>query len=196
MRTTLTREIIESAPLGTRTFDSQVPGLALRVTRNGHRAFILRYRHLGKRREIVLGAAADLTATEARRRARKQRSLLDDRDPLALRDQKRAEARERASRLSLKEFADVYADSTSKKASSKRSDESILKLHILPRLGGKAVADIGRLDAQALHDALSKTPTRANRAFALLSHMLTVAAAKGYREAPLPRRRKFESSLG
>ena len=189
MRTTLTREIIEAAPLGSRTFDAQVPGLALRVTRNGHRAFVLRYRHLGKRREIVLGAAADLTASEARRRARKQRALLDDdHDPLAVRDQRRAEAKERAARLTLADFADVYKKATTKKASSKRSDESILKLHILPRLGRKAVADIGRLDAQALHDALSETPTRANRAFALLSHMLTVAASKGYRDAPLPRK--------
>lgn len=189
MRTTLTREVIESAAPSTRTFDTQVPGLALRVTPSGHRAFILRYRHLGKRREIVLGSATDLTASEARRRARKQRALLDDdHDPLAVRDQKRAEAKERASRVTLKEFVETYQKAAQKKASSKRSDDSILKLHILPRLGRKAVADIGRLDAQALHDALAKTPTRANRAFALLSHMLTVAAAKGYREAPLPRK--------
>jgi integrase len=189
MRTMLTREVIEAAALSTRTFDTQVPGLALRVTPSGHRAFILRYRHLGKRREIVLGSADDLTASEARRRARKQRALLDDdHDPLAVRDQKRAEAKERASRVTLKDFAETYAKATNKKASSRRSDESILKLHIMPRLGRKAVADIGRLDAQALHDALAKTPTRANRAFALLSHMLTVASTKGYREAPLPRK--------
>lgn len=189
MRTLLTREVIDAAPLGTRTFDTNTPGLALRVTPTGHRAFVLRYRHLGKRREIVLGSAADLTPTEARRRARKQRAVLDDdSDPLAVRDAKRVAVREKAARVTLEAFAETYKAAVSKKDSSKRSDESILKLHILPRLGNVPVADIGRLDAQRLHDALAETPTRANRAFALLSHMITVAAAKGYRDAPLPRK--------
>jgi integrase len=79
---------------------------------------------------------------------------------------------------------------THKKPSTAGEDRRMLKLHILPRLGARKVAEIDRADAARLHADLKSTPIAANRVLALLSHMLSYAAEKGERmDGPNPCRR-------
>jgi integrase len=84
----------------------------------------------------------------------------------------------------LNTFAQRYAaevSETHKKASTAREDKRILNRHILPLLGSRRVAEIDRGDAARLHAGMKATPILANRALALLSHMLNYAAEKGER---------------
>lgn len=199
-RPELTPENIASLPIGGRLMCPTTKGFGVRRTKRGA-SYFFRYRSRidGKLVDIGLGIVGEVTYTSASREAAVLRGKVaakgDPRDEDRAKKAAEAEAKAatlaaeaaEAARMTLAEFAPIYAAAIRKKDSSRRSDASIFWLHILARLGSKPVEDITRLDAQHLHDALSPTPTRANRAFALLSHMLTVAAAKGYRDAPLPR---------
>ena len=51
----------------------------------------------------------------------------------------------------------------------------IIDKRILPRLGRRRVADIGRADASALHHDMRSVPGHANRTLGVLSRMLTLA---------------------
>ncbi len=186
----ITREVIEAAAPETRTFDSKVEGLALRVRRTGAKSWVLRYRHAGQRREYVIGSADDLTASQARIHARKLRDrLAGGEDPMAAKSGKRTAAAALRARQTVLEFADTYKKTVAKKPLTKDSDESILDKWILPLLGSVAIADIGREHAQQLHTFVTDAgfKIRANRSYALLSHMVTEAARRGLRDAPLPR---------
>ena len=200
IRPEITPDTIAALPVWGRLLAQKPAGFGVRRTPAGASYFFRwRAREDGKLRDIGLGRVCDITITNARRKADEYRGQLALRiDPLdAIREEQAAKRNAKAAtdaaeaaaaaRLTLATFAPIYAAAVRKKDSSRRSDASIFWLHILPRLGAKPVEEINRLDAQRLHDALATTPTRANRAFALLSHMLTVAAAKGYREGPLPR---------
>jgi len=186
----LTREIIDAAQPGTRTFDSDVEGLALRVSNDGNKSFVLRYRHAGQRRESVIGKAADLTASQARRHAKALRDkLAGGQDPLEAKARERAEKAALKARKTLAEFAKVYTATVAKKPLTQATDESLLEKWILPLLGKVPIADIGRAHAQQLHSHVTDAgfKIRANRCHALLSHLVTEAARRGLRDAPLPR---------
>lgn len=186
----LTRQIIDEAQPSTRTFDAEVRGLALRVSRQGVKSFVLRYRSSGVRREIAIGSADDLTASQARRHAKAMRDkLAGGIDPLAAKAEKRAAVTAARARKTLREFVEAYKTTVDKKPLTKDSDESLFDKWILPLLGSVPVADIGRQHAQQLHAHVTDAgfKTRANRAHALLSHVITEAARRGLRDAPLPR---------
>jgi integrase len=68
-----------------------------------------------------------------------------------------------------------------KKASSTVNDNQKANDYILPRLGRLKVADITRVDVNDLHRELANKPYQANRVLALLSKMLSLAEAWGYR---------------
>ncbi len=67
-------------------WDSEVPGFGLRIYPSGKKAFVLSYRAQGRKRLMVLGRyGADLTLTQARDKARKERvQAKDGVDPLDL----------------------------------------------------------------------------------------------------------------
>src|SRR5262249_26344263 len=74
-----------------------------------------------------------------------------------------------------------------KAARSAEEDERNLKLHILPALGRRKIAEVSRQDVAKLHQSLDKTPIQANRVLALLHHVLAMAQAWGERpEGPNP----------
>jgi integrase len=186
----ITREIIESAPAGARISDDVVEGLTLKVSKAGKKSWTLRYRHAGARREIRIGAGAALTASQARDHARRRlNELAAGTDPLAA----KAEAKQAAAALRAREtiagFRTTYQRTVAKKPLTKDSDDSIFDKWIIPLLGEVPIAEVGREHAQRLHAAVTDAgfKIRANRAHALLSHVVTEAARRGLREAPLPR---------
>ena len=62
-----------------------------------------------------------------------------------------------------------------KRASSVRSDEMLLRLHILPKIGGIKINSVSREDVAQLHHSMRDKPIMANRALALLSKMFNLA---------------------
>ena len=71
-------------------------------------------------------------------------------------------------------FMDDYAPDHLK-PSTARLYREIVDKRILPRLGKRRVADIGRADAAALHHEMRAVPGHANRTLGVLSRMLTMA---------------------
>lgn len=159
--------------------DEEFPGLVLRVKPSGTRSYLVRYRNAhGQQRKLVLGRHGVLTCDEARRRAReKLAEVAGGNDPAEERTEKR-----RA--LTVADLAERYLRehaATKKKPSSATCDARNLRLHVIPRLGNRPVADVTRADVTKLHHDLRDTPTNANRVVALLSKMLTLAERWGLR---------------
>jgi integrase len=75
-------------------------GLWLQVSPLGTKAWIFRYKFLGRQTHMGLGPLADISLADARARARAARvALLDGIDPLAEKRQRRATARSEAAKL-------------------------------------------------------------------------------------------------
>ena len=75
----------------TEVWDTQQPGLIVRVLPSGRIEFAIRYRIHGKRRRLKLGQYPDGRPRPARRRARKARSAIDNGEDPA-RDRQAAKA--------------------------------------------------------------------------------------------------------
>src|SRR4051812_10683283 len=70
---TLTARTVKSIkPTSTRVeyFDTEVPGLALRVSPTGAKSWTVFYRHRGRLRRLTIGSAKAITLAKARIRAR------------------------------------------------------------------------------------------------------------------------------
>jgi len=67
------------------------------------------------------------------------------------------------------------------KGEFRHRDNQKARDYILPRLGRRKVAEITRADVHDLHRELADRPYQANRVLALLSKMLNLAEAWGYR---------------
>lgn len=171
---------------GEELWDDSVSGLFARGGAKASR-FILRYRAPGKKgyRKLAIGSTLGYTVAEAREAAIGFLRMVDRGiDPLDARDAEREEVRrqeeEAAKRLSLKEFYEqkyvpLYAI-PHKKSGSVEKDDWLFKNSLLPTFGNTPLADITRADIVAWHVATSKaTPTKANRALALLSKMFSFA---------------------
>ncbi len=130
-------------------FDTAVPGFLLEVRCTGGKTFYQRYRdQSGRERQFKIGPAHVLTVSQARRKAR---SILAEailgRDP-------QQEREERRSVPTLGEFVrDSYLPYAKNVKRSWQTDETILRIHILPRFGAFPLDQISN---QAIADLLSR----------------------------------------
>ncbi len=181
------------------TYDDEVKGFGVRITKAGARAFILNYRAAGRERRITIGSFPDWSVSAARERAKELKREVDNGgDPMGDRHADRAAA-------TVDELADRFVDEhLSKRRDSTVTDyKSILRLYIRPQLGKMRVADLRHSDVEKLHRTIAaKAPYRANRAVAVLSKMLALAVkweiradnvARGIEKAPEERRERFLS---
>jgi integrase len=152
-----------------------VPGFGVRVSSNGYKSFMFRYRFLARNRRMALGRFGDVTVDQARKEAESARGLLAKSiDPQTARDEARQstcldDAWER--------FVEVNRKSWSENTLAEY--ERTFKLHIRPALGNRAIKEIDRPAVAALHHKMRNKPTGANKAVAVLGSFLTHCKREG-----------------
>jgi len=160
-------------------WDDELKGFGIRLRSSGRRTFIVQFRNLQARtRKLTLGAYGKLTPDEARKLARQ---ILADvskgNDPVNTRvEERHALTIEKLGERYMAEHAEPK-----KKPASIARDRQLLERFIKPSLGKITVKGIKREDIVKFHHAMRNTPIQANRTFALLSKMFSLAEKWGLR---------------
>ncbi len=188
----LTKRVVDGLPIGQQQqffWDSEIKGLGVvvrppsRFHPDGSKAFVLQYRTLsGRSRRLTIGPYGVLTPDQARSIANKMLAeVRAGHDPAEARSTGRAAP-------TVAEFAERYEAEylPGKKPASQEHDRFALKLHILPRLGSKKLAEVTERDVSRLHRDMSKTPVMANRVLALLRNLFGLAQRWEVLDGPNP----------
>ena len=160
-----------SVDAGDATFwDRSLAGFGVRVHATGRKVFVVQSRGPAGLKRASLGRHGDISAEEARKEA----AAVIDRikqgeEPFPVPPEPALTLAGLAERY-LKYHAERHC--RPKTAALYRT---VLKKHILPALGGKAVGEVGRGDVAELHHRLRETPSTANTAAMVLSKMHRLA---------------------
>jgi integrase len=180
----LTKSFIDGVISGPRDqiyWDSERPGLHLKVTPAGKKAFFLYYRILGaakQQRRFKIGDYGAITLQLARERAKSLLGMIaDGKDPATDRKQARQ-------RLNSELVSDLVGEFISKHVAQNRSaaeTERIFKIDIVPRLGSRSIHSLKKHDVIALLEAIADrgSPIMANRTLAALRKFLNWCVARG-----------------
>src|SRR5262249_1178752 len=161
-------------------FDSEVSGLAVRVTASGVRSFILDYRtRSGRQRRYTIGRVGEWTIGAARAEARElKQQIAQGGDPMAERRSTRAAP-------SVADLCERFMQEhlPKKRPLTQRDYKLIINTQILPKLAAVKVADLTFADVDALHRRITKSGAeyQANRTVAVISKMMNLAIKWGYR---------------
>jgi integrase len=169
------------------TADIVTPGLGLRVTAAGHRAWIFRYQlkdGSGDRRKLTLGKYPYISVANARKRARKLREEIEGgADPQG----------EKAAKRSVPTISKLADDYDAEQMALVRNGQlrmstlegyrRLIRLYIRPELGREKAVEISKQDVKRLHRKISATGkgVQANRVVALLSAMMGYAIGEEIR---------------
>ena len=163
-------------------WDTDITGLAVKVTPKGKKTFLVQYRPGGRgtpTRKITIGPYGDVTLHKAKSEARKILGLrAEGRDP--------ALERQLAKQRSISnKFSDIARQFIEMHASQNRTvDETtrILKRDVLPKWGKRSIHDIGKRDVNDLLDAVVArgSHTMANRLLAALRKLFNWCVSRGY----------------
>jgi integrase len=184
----LTDAIIKRLPLPERASrihpDGDVPGFGVRVTANGARSFVLRYRvrGTGRERTYTIGSTGDWQAAAARQEAKRLRRDVDSGgDPLGDIEDQRAEPT----------VADLIDRFLAEHVEARLRPESarhyrvLIDKHIRPHFGAHTrVIDVAFKDIDALHRKVTRSGAAyaANRVIAICSKMFSLACRWGMRD--------------
>ena len=157
------KELVPPAKGNRITYDDEVPGFGIRVTRLGARAFVLNYVVEGRERRLTIGAWPVWSATGARRRAKELRIRIDQgEDPLG-------ESQGRRQEPTFAEVATEYLENHAAKKKSGHADKLYLDRDVLPSWGHLKAGDIRRRDVIRLVEAKAKaTPIAGNRLLGII----------------------------
>lgn len=158
-------------------YDQGLPGFLLEVRRTGSKTFGLRYRDdHNRQRQIKIGNAADISASEARKIAQRLKSqAITGRNP----------AQERKDKRSIPTVAELSVRYLEYARTYKRShhiDERYLRNHLLPEFGR---LHLDQLDQTQIMDWLASkvadgyAQATVNRWQVILSHMMRMAKKWG-----------------
>ena len=165
-------------------FDSQLPGLGLRITPTGTRIFRRTGEGRGPQAARHLGFAADMTLTRARTEALHALGRHAERQGPGPRAQGASERAQQG--ITIAALADKWmADFVRPKLKPRTAFdyERLLAKHILPALGHLTVADISHENIERLHVDMGRTPRRANYTIATVRALLNFAIKHGLRPA-------------
>jgi integrase len=173
-------------------FDSEVPGLAVRVYSSGKKSFVFDWREDGRQRRVVIGSPPTWTIGKARIHAGRMRLKADTGE---------AVAPGRGDRVAdlIEAWKQVVA--VTRRPGTAISYGKSIDSHIVPHFGKADPRTITRNRIVAWHGELAQTkPVAANRALATLSAFLTWLEhdekvernfAKGVRRVPENQRQIF-----
>jgi hypothetical protein len=164
-------------------FDSQLPGLGLRVTPTGTKIFVAQARVGGRKRRITVGLAPAMTLAQARTEAlHTLAAMRSGIDPTA---ERKARLRASAAKsITIRQLSERWlAEFVVPKLKPRTAYDYKLLLarHILPAFGSFTVAEIDREHVEQLHLAMAKTPRRANYTMATTRALLSFAVKRGLR---------------
>ena len=152
-------------------WDRDLAGFGVRVHATGRKVYVVQTRGPDGPRRVSLGRHGEMSADEARRRARSAIDRLKrGEDPFPPRE------------LTVGALAERYLGThvaVHCKPGSARLYRLVLRRHILPALGAKPLGAVGRKDAADLHRRLREYPYIANRTARVLSGMYRQAEAWG-----------------
>jgi len=161
-------------------WDAEHPGFGVRCRPSGSKHYLLKYRFKGRQRWLTIGRhGAPWTPETARREARRlMGEIAKGRDPADARDG--AKGAPTVADLAARYLAEhVEAHN---RASTTVTFKRLVNVHIVPELGKRHVADVTRADVSKLHHAMRETPRQANQTLAVLSKMMHLAEAWGWRQ--------------
>ena len=163
----------------TRIYDSVVPGFHVAVFPSGSKSYVVRFqRKDGSKVVVTIGSAAVFTPEAAREEARKLRELHDNGQDARAHVQDKRSAKDVAALAAL--WKEMYREKL--KPTSQCSYDSIIKAIILPALGTRLVKDLDFPSIRALHRKERKEhPIGANRMITVLSRLMSIAEAEGWR---------------
>ena len=177
-------------------WDTEDPGLGVKITPRGHKSFVFQYWAPGRnrvRRLLKLGdygspvirnnrngleSVRDLTADLAREIAREYRADVQrGGDPAG----KKGERRKAAKNFTVSSLSSEWLDEKIAKKKARTSVEyaRILKKYILPEFGPVPVDAVQMRDVSLWHVKLRRTPVMANRCVSQLNAFLTWCEQRG-----------------
>ncbi len=185
----LTKSIVDRAAYGGASYsgkpsryvlwDDDLRGFGVRIFPSGVKTFVLSYRSGGRKRLMKIGRYGVLTVDQARKKARKLLSRVDEgADPLAELQEKRLKA---SQAKTVSELCDIFIERHAKvrKKSWKEDQRKIDKL-IKPELGHLRIEDVTRERIARLYRKIgADRPYVANRLLNLLSTMFNMATEWG-----------------
>ncbi|ADD69309.1 integrase family protein [Denitrovibrio acetiphilus DSM 12809] len=160
-------------------WDTELKGFALRVTGRPTKSYVIRYRNEeGRQKVMTLFRASNITADEARRKARTKLTEAQGGTDILKEKQEKRKA------MLFSEFAEIYLEHHARpnnSAGTVKTNESYLERLILPAFGNRPLKSITPEDTAKLHHKIGKsTPVQANRVHALLRKMFTLAETWRY----------------
>ena len=162
-------------------WDTDITGLALKVTPKGKKTFVVQYRPGGRgtpTRKMFVGPYGDVTLHKAKSEARRILGLrAEGRDPAFEKQQAKHQA------ISNK-FSDVAEDFLTKHTTQNRTaaeTSRIFRHDVLPKWGNRSIHGIGKRDVHALLDIVISrgSPVMANRLLAALRKLFNWCVSRG-----------------
>ena len=147
---------------GLTVIDNDLPAFALKVSKNGHKKYIVRVANQLGRNTVVLGTTDEITVEQAREKAAD------------------AVAAARTDREAGPLFADYVTEFMRRqgrrwKPSTRKGNAQMIDRYLLPFFGAMRVAEIDRAAVRRWFDSMSGTPGNANRTLPVLSVMMRQA---------------------
>ena len=166
--------------------DGKITGLYLVLQPSGAKSWALRYRAAGKPAKLTLGPYPTLDLATARRRAREALGeIASGKNPAA--DKKVAREAQRAANSTadrVEAVANSFIERYVKRnvgASWARETERLLRVEVIPEIGGKRIGEVSRADIHKLLDEMVDrgSPINANRLLAVLRRMFNWCIERG-----------------
>src|SRR5262245_16880885 len=170
---------VDPAPARILYWDTKEAGLALQVQPSGHKSFKVIYRHNGRPRWFNIGTCERVGLKEAREAARRIKARVTlGQDPQGEKVAQRPAAKAGG------RFGSAwgrYLEQVAKpKQKAWQQGAYLRRRYVLPKIGDKKLADVTRVDLEALFDALTAEghPVLANQVLAHTSAVMSWAVSK------------------
>ena len=163
-RAKLTKRLVDSVRPSaeeSRTWDTEIKGLVLRVFPDGRKSFALKYRIRSRQRWFTIGNFGDpWTVEEARARARTVLRAAEDGKDLQSAKEEQREA-PTVAELTERYLKEGPRSKPNKRASSWYHDTSRLRRHVIPLIGKQSAAELKRKDVELMQADILEGKTAA-----------------------------------